>query len=399
MKYLSAHDSILLLRNSFAIPKLSYILRTSPCFLSPVLKSYDDLLRSIISSITNIHFADSDDSSWTQATLPIKYGGLGIRSAVQLAPSAFLASAAASAGLVQCVLPPRFKSLPLPYYDSALSFWSEGHTNPPPSGAAACSQKSWDAPKVSSVSDSLLESAPNDSTRARLLAVSTKESGAWLNALPIASLGLRMDDNTVRVAVGLRLGSTLCRPHACQHCGVEVDHLGSHGLSCRKSEGRHYRHSAINDILYRALTSARIPCKLEPSGLTRSDGKRPDGVTMVPWKNGKPLVWDATVSDTLAPSYCDVATSQTGGVAALAEERKISKYSSLDHGHSFTPVAIETLGAIGVRSMLFLKDLSHRIRQRTGEVRAHAYLLQSLSVAIQRGNAISILGSISADSD
>ena len=37
--------------------------------------------------------------------------------------------------------------------------------------------------------------------------------------------------------------------------------------------------------------------------------------------------------------------------------------------------------------------------QRTGEVRAYAYLLQSLSVAIQRGNAISLLGSIGADSD
>ena len=96
--------------------------------------------------------------------------------------------------------------------------------------------------------------------------------------------GLRMDDNTVRVAVGLRLGSTLCRPHTCQHCGADVNHLATHGLSCKKSEGRHHRHAAINDILYRALSSAKIPSRLEPSGLLRSDGKRPDGVTMVPWK-------------------------------------------------------------------------------------------------------------------
>ena len=129
----------------------------------------------------------------------------------------------------------------------ALSSWSDGHDNPPPSGAAAHIQKTWDAYKVSSSIDSLLQNAPNDLARARLLAVSAEESGAWLNALPSSSLGLRMDDDAVRVAVGLRLGSVLCRPHTCQHCEAEVDQLGLHGLSCKRSEGRHHRHSAIND--------------------------------------------------------------------------------------------------------------------------------------------------------
>ena len=36
LKHFSAHDSLLLLRNSFSIPKLLYTLRTSPCFLSPL---------------------------------------------------------------------------------------------------------------------------------------------------------------------------------------------------------------------------------------------------------------------------------------------------------------------------------------------------------------------------
>ena len=83
--------------------------------------------------------------------------------------------------------------------------------------------------------ESLLENAPDDMAHARLLAVSTKESGAWLHALSISSVGLRMDDNTVRAAVGQRLGSTLCRPHTCQHCGADVSHLATHGLSCKKS--------------------------------------------------------------------------------------------------------------------------------------------------------------------
>ena len=247
---------------------------------------------------------------------------------------------------------------------------------------------------VSTSAEGLLEDAPDDVARARLLAVSAKESGAWLHALPISSLGLRMDDNTVRIAVGLRLGSALCRPHDCQHCGAEVDRLAVHGLSCKNSEGRHYRHGAINDIVHRALTTARVPSRLEPSGLARTDGKRPDGVTMIPWKNCKPLVWDATCPDTLALSYRSQATSSAGAVADLAEGKKADKYSSLGVGYSFAPIAIETFGAMGKNTLSFLKELGHRVSRCTGEVKAKAFLLQRLSVAVQRGNAASVLGSV-----
>jgi hypothetical protein len=37
--------------------------------------------------------------------------------------------------------------------------------------------------------------------------------------------------------------------------------------------------------------------------IQRIDGKRPDGMTLVPWIKGQPLVWDVTVVDTLADSY------------------------------------------------------------------------------------------------
>ena len=99
LSHVSAQDALILLRNAFSIPKLLYILRTSPSFLSPALDSYDESLKSIVSRITNIHF-EANNPAWSQATLPVGVGGLGIRSAVQLAPSAFLASAAATRDLV-----------------------------------------------------------------------------------------------------------------------------------------------------------------------------------------------------------------------------------------------------------------------------------------------------------
>ena len=65
-------------------------------------------------------------------------------------------------------------------------------------------------------------------TRARLLASSAPSSGAWLHALPCANLGLRLGNDELRIAVGLRLGCPLVRPHKCI-CGTEVDELGHHG--------------------------------------------------------------------------------------------------------------------------------------------------------------------------
>ena len=104
-----------------------------------------------------------------------------------------------------------------------------------------------------------------------------------------------MDDEVVQVAVDLRLGLPLGHSHSCASCGSEVDKSGTHGLSCCS------RHAAVNDIIQRALDSAKIPSHLDPLGLYRSDGKRPDGATVVPWKCGRVLVWDATCTDTLAP--------------------------------------------------------------------------------------------------
>ena len=78
----------------------------------------------------------------------------------------------------------------------------------------------------------------------------------------------------------------------------------------------------LNDIVHRALTAAHIPSRLEPSGIFRSDGKCPDGITVVPWKGGRLLVWDATCPDTFTTSYLPSAASDVGEVAAAAEERK-----------------------------------------------------------------------------
>ena len=267
--HLRAHDTYCLLRHSFALPKLLYILRTSPCSKSPELRRFDLLLRSPLGMIANINIADND-IAWAQASLPVGSGGLGVRYATQLASSAFLASAAGCASITQELLPPRLRDTAYYARDDTLQVWREGLDVSPPLAADASRQKAWDAPRVAASFKALQEATQDTPTQARLLAASRKESGVWLQTLPVSSLGLRMEDNVFCVATGLRLG------------GSPVDHQGNHGLHWRKSLGRHPRHSAINDLIKRSLGSAKIPAHLEPAGICRSDGKRPDGATVLP---------------------------------------------------------------------------------------------------------------------
>ena len=97
-------------------------------------------------------------SAWTQATLPVTLGGLGIHSAVEVAPSAFLSSVHSSSELVKAILPPSFSSLPSPLTVEAQTCWSVGHDHQPPEGTAASKQKSWDGVMAASVAERLLQS-------------------------------------------------------------------------------------------------------------------------------------------------------------------------------------------------------------------------------------------------
>ena len=99
-----------------------------------------------------------------------------------------------------------------------------------------------------------------------------------------------------------------------------------------------------------------MPSRLEPTGLCRSDGKRPDGISIIPWRSGKILIWDATCPDTYAPSHMGIATSRAGAVADQAEQVKCSKYAILQSKFDFVPVSIETSGVFGPSASSFSLD-------------------------------------------
>jgi hypothetical protein len=384
---LPSHIALFLLRHCLAIPKLTYLLRcTTSWKAEEFLTAFDTMVRNGQEVILNIRFTDQ---IWEQSSLPVACGGIGIRSARDLSIPAFLASISGTSSLVSTLVP----NLPAldPTYSEALELWKElsGNAVEPQSFR----QKDWEFPILELRTAALLESATTRCHLARLRAVSRAESGAWLNALPCPALGTLMDNETVRIAAGLRLGAELCHPHTCR-CGAQVDQFGTHGLSCQKNAGRIPRHSAINNIIKQTCASFHVPSILEPAGLFRDDNKAPDGLTQIPWSRGKCLLWDATCKDTLAQSYLPNTSRTAGAAAALAENQKRAKYREVLNQYTFCPFAVETLGPFGEEALSLTRDLGRRQFEATGERRSTAFLFQRISIAIQRGNAASVLATI-----
>ena len=145
------------------------------------------------------------------------------------------------------------------------------------------------------------------------------------------------------------------------------------------------------------LGSLDLPSMLEPRGLYRTEVKRPDSVTMIPWEMGKQLVWDVTVVDALAPSRLNQGSlCNPGTTATEAEASKIEKYRELiDNGCSFQPVALEVQGSLDESSEIFITGLCKMLCRSHDDQRAGSFLKQRISMALQIGNAACVRGAVS----
>ena len=143
LELLASQDALLILRTAFGSSRLMNVLRSSPCAEHQLLVKFDDLLRSGVSKVTNCAI---DDIAWIQASLPINDGGLGIRSVVVLAPSAFLASAAATYVLQSAILG---SDWPFPdhHVPHITQLWCSNYMATPPEGDLVMKQRNLTAPR------------------------------------------------------------------------------------------------------------------------------------------------------------------------------------------------------------------------------------------------------------
>lgn len=112
-------------------------------------------------------------------------------------------------------------------------------------------------------------------------------------------------------------------------CGTAVDQFGRQGLKCQKSASSLTSHDEFSNRY------------LEPPGMCRNDGKRPDALTLIPWSHVKCLMWNVACCDIFADGYKRSSAISTGRLL----NRKHDLYSEIKNNNDiFVAFPIETMG-------------------------------------------------------
>lgn len=138
------------MKTCFTVPKLSYFLRTTPTWrIGNEIAKIDNIIIEALVSILNIQL---NENQWTQASLPVRFGGLGTRKVTDISLPAFLASTHCVKDLLSTITDIKDCNSEIPYLDEGMRIWS-GLGLPFPMDPMK--QKSWDTINIERISGEL----------------------------------------------------------------------------------------------------------------------------------------------------------------------------------------------------------------------------------------------------
>lgn len=145
LKCLNSHTALFILRNCFAIPKLTYLMRTTPVWMfQDFTMNFDNKIKDLLESLLNVSL---NNKQWIQATMPINFGGLGIRRLCDVSLPAFISSSCGVKDHVSHIL--KLQDMPsISHFDEALNEWNEINCQIQPNESLRIFQKNWDSINV-----------------------------------------------------------------------------------------------------------------------------------------------------------------------------------------------------------------------------------------------------------
>jgi hypothetical protein len=418
---LQSQDKFLILRQS-AQMRLAHLPRIAPWHL------ISEAVQRVEGKVVEAAFCimqrpEQEDVRSGQLTLPLRFGGMGIRITSTLeAQAAYLSAAAMTETTMR-----RGRQQYRPFTGPNAAFleldWRTLHEAgaekelwPPEAlevGAQCIDEVLPGAQRVFSQFvaqrrfDDLLASFDINTEagardRARMLSCACRPSSLWLDTLPISPF-LELSNADFVAAMRHRLGMTHLPANApgvqCT-CGrfMQPDDA-DHAMTCKSLCGAMtMRHNLLTENWRRIISRAGVASSLEPA-IHALPGARAAAVSAGhPDSRGDILlilpegltVADVTVVHPCAPTYVHAARVE-GGAAAVRDQAKRARYQTADpNGYAFVPLSHETYGRMGKPAMKLLNSLALEA-SGDGEVAKDGFVvnaLRELSVSLCRGNAV-----------
>ena len=410
--------AMLLLRLS-AVPRIGFLTTVMPPrYLEAHARRFDELVLSTFIRKCGLP-SNLPNAAKFITTLPVRLGGLGLRSAAAIAiPAYYCSFALAARDIVDGIIPvERQHDFILPGNSQApfvtelsrcwkaLSdkgvatglngllplrpddIWNGGDGD----GVDTCRQGAIVAfLSTSNVTSYLCAPTTTLRDRQRLISASASKASAWLTATP-STPELVMSDTDYSLAVRHRLGLP-CSDGLPAKCACDAGLASdlSHFHSCRlqKRTAITARHDFVVRTLAKLFRQVGAVVHVEPR-IYGSERLRPDLDITFPDQS---LMVDVAITHPASPSR---TSANPLAAAGIAEQAKIAKYQELAsrRASTFLPFVLESYGAFGKHAQQVLKTLqvaaansAAALPSGVGSFRDHA--ARCLSMALQKGNAL-----------
>ncbi|XP_076956600.1 uncharacterized protein LOC143631862 [Bidens hawaiensis] len=404
-------SELLLLRSCMGVAKLLFGLRTcQPSYVGGAVSVFDTGLRKAIEDIVVCGGAFFGDLQWRLASLPTRFGGLGICSAEDATSYAFVVSKAQSWVLQDHILRECGGGLFDSDYRGALDTL---HNSLPDLDLGGFDFKDIAPPKAQKILANALygeivktveeKFALSPRQRAVFECLRAPHAQDFLSVVTIEGLGQCMSPVEYRAILKYRLMVPLFPvDDPCPVCRKAcLDSFEEHAVHCKELPGFKYRHDLVRDVLYDILKRAEISAKKEApvTFLTDPlDGRstlRPADILVFGWEKGKHACVDLTGVSPL------IGLRDHGFVVGhainKAEAGKVAKHEKacLGNQHVFIPFAFDTFGALGPDAVQFLKRVQQVVFSNSTHAKGNV-VFSRVGFAIQKGVAAQLVARLSA---
>ena len=202
-----------------------------------------------------------------------------------------------------------------------------------------------------------------------------KGSGAWLNAIPIQSLGFTLNKQEFRDSVCLRYGWQI--PNTPSFCQCSKKNNIDHALSCKLGGYVTMRHNRVRDLEAEMMAEVCRDVKTEPlllpldNEVDRSGNvaqqARLDVSGIGVWGSYERTFLDVRIVHPNAPSYANKSIEKIFETHEKEKKRNYNERVIQVEKGSFTPIVMSTFGGMGVEAKRFHKRIATLISEKRGE--------------------------------